>query len=68
MAAHARLDRGTLRMAAIVASEDGRHVLRASAAAPAADAERLGRDLADTLLAKGAADITNLKPSTGARS
>ena len=68
MAAHARLDRGTLRMAAIVASEDGRHVLRANAAAPAADAERLGRDLADTLLAKGAADITNLKPSTGARS
>jgi hydroxymethylbilane synthase len=68
MAAHARLDGRTLRMRAVVASEDGRHVLRAHAAAPAADAERLGGGLADTLLAQGAADITALKPESGVRS
>jgi hydroxymethylbilane synthase len=62
MAAHARLDGRTLRMRAVVASEDGRHVLRANAAAPAADAERLGRGLAETLLAQGATDIAALKP------
>jgi hydroxymethylbilane synthase len=68
MAAHARLDGRTLRMHAIVAGEDGRQVLRASATAPAAEAERLGRDLADTLLARGAADIAALKPESGVRS
>ncbi|HEX9818963.1 MAG TPA: hydroxymethylbilane synthase [Methylomirabilota bacterium] len=62
MAAHARLDGGRLRMSAVVASEDGRQVLRATATAPAADAERLGRDLAETLLARGAASVTALKP------
>jgi hydroxymethylbilane synthase len=67
MAAHARLEGRTLRMSAVVASEDGRQVLRATAGAPAAEAERLGRDLADTLLAQGAADITALKPESGVR-
>jgi hydroxymethylbilane synthase len=62
MAAHARLDDGTLRMAAVVASEDGRRVLRANAEGPVAEAERLGRDLADTLLDRGAARITALHP------
>ena len=62
MAAHARLDGGTLSMVAVVASEDGRRVLRASATAAAADAERLGLGLADTLLVRGAADITALEP------
>jgi hydroxymethylbilane synthase len=68
MAAHARVDGGTLRMSAVVASEDGRRVLRASAAAPATDAVRLGRELADTLLDRGAADITALDPKSGVRS
>jgi len=68
MAAHARLDRGAVRMTAIVASEDGRQVLRSSATAPAADAEKLGRDLADELLARGAADITALQPKSDLRS
>ncbi len=62
MAAHARLDGSTLRMVAVVASEDGRQVLRASATAPAADAGDLGRGLADTLLARGAAGIAPLSP------
>lgn len=68
MAAHARLDGATLRLTAVVASEDGRQVLRSSAAAPAADAVRLGRGLADALLAQGAAAITALKPEPGVRS
>ena len=68
MAAHARLDGRTLRMSAVVASEDGRQVLRANATAPAADAERLGLGLAETLLAQGAADITALNPEPGIRS
>ncbi len=62
MAAHARLDGTTVRMTAIVAGEDGRRVLRAAAAAPAVEAARLGRELADTLLARGAADIAPLSP------
>lgn len=62
IAAHARLAGSTLSMVAVVASEDGRQVLRASATAAAADAERLGRGLADTLLARGAAGITALEP------
>jgi hydroxymethylbilane synthase len=62
MAAHARLVGGTLHMAAVVTSEDGRRVLRANATAAAADAERLGRGLADTLLARGAAAIAPLSP------
>jgi hydroxymethylbilane synthase len=62
MAGHARLDGDTLRMSAVVASEDGRRVLRASGAAPASEAGRLGHELAETLLARGAADITPLTP------
>ena len=62
VAAHARLDGGTLRMTAIVADDDGRRILRSSASAPAADAESLGRRLAEELLAKGAASITELHP------
>jgi hydroxymethylbilane synthase len=67
MAAHARLDGDTLRMSAVVASEDGRRVLRASGAAPTREAGRLGGDLADALLAQGAADITPLTPLGTAR-
>jgi hydroxymethylbilane synthase len=62
VAAHARLDGSTLRMTAIVVNEDGRCILRSSATAPAAEAESLGRGLADELLAKGAASIIALNP------
>jgi len=62
VAAHARLDGATLRMIAIVISEDGRRMLRSSATGPAADAESLGRGLAQELLSKGAADIAELHP------
>jgi hydroxymethylbilane synthase len=67
MAAHARVDGATVRMAAVVASDDGRRLLRESAAAPAADAARLGREVAETLLRRGAADITALHPIGTAR-
>jgi porphobilinogen deaminase len=50
-------------MTAIVVSEDGRRILRSSAAAAAADAESLGRRLAEELLSKGAAGIADLKPA-----
>jgi hydroxymethylbilane synthase len=62
MAAYARLDGDTVRLTAVVASDDGRRVLRASAAGPAAVAARLGRELAEALLDRGAADVTALHP------
>jgi hydroxymethylbilane synthase len=62
VAAHARLEGGEVGMSAIIASEDGRRLLRARATAPAVGAETLGRTLADTLLARGAAGITPLSP------
>jgi hydroxymethylbilane synthase len=68
MAAHARLEGATLRMVAVVAGEDGRRVLRAAADAPAAEAERLGLELADRLLAQGAAELVALNPQPGVRS
>ena len=45
----------------LVASEDGTHVLRGGDAAPAAEAEALGRRLADALLARGAASVAALR-------
>jgi hydroxymethylbilane synthase len=65
MAAHARLDGGVVRLSAVVASEDGRQVLRASATASPADAVRLGREVADMLLARGAAAVAALEPRRG---
>ena len=62
MAAHARLDGATLRMDAVVASEDGRRVLRAAVTGAAETAAALGRRLADDLFARGAADVTALNP------
>ena len=62
VAAHAVQDGTTLKMIALVASEDGRKVLRASAAGVAEDPERLGRQLADSLLDQGAASVAPLQP------
>jgi len=64
MAAHAVLDGATrLRMTAVVASEDGRKVLRAEAAGGVDEAETIGRGLAESLLAQGAAEVAGLDPS-----
>jgi len=46
-----------LLMHAAVLSPDGTRVLRAHGSAPAADARRLGRDLAAELLRRGASDL-----------
>lgn len=62
MAAHARLDGDSVRITGVVAGDDGRRVLRASAAGPIAEAARLGRELAETLLERGAAEVTALHP------
>ena len=48
-----------LLMRAAVLSSDGARVLRAHGSAPAADARRLGRDLAAELLRRGAADLAS---------
>jgi hydroxymethylbilane synthase len=62
MAAHACHADGRLSMDAIVASEDGREVLREHAEAASTEAEALGRRLAEALLARGAASVVALRP------
>jgi porphobilinogen deaminase len=49
-------------MRAVVASEDGRRVLRAEVAGVPDDAEELGHGLADALLDQGAASVAGLDP------
>ena len=50
---------GELLMHAVVLSADGTRALRARSNAPAADARRLGADLAADLLRRGAADLVS---------
>jgi hydroxymethylbilane synthase len=50
-------------MRAAVLSADGTQAVRAQASAPAAEAERLGRELAAELLRRGAADVASLPHS-----
>jgi hydroxymethylbilane synthase len=61
MAAHAVLDGSSVRMTAFVASEDGRQVLRGAASGTPQESEALGRRLAETLLARGAAAVAALR-------
>ena len=67
MAGHATLvglaERPRLLMIAMVASEDGRQVLRAEAGGAPDDAEAIGRGLAEELLERGAESLTALQPS-----
>jgi hydroxymethylbilane synthase len=71
MAAHAVLEgageRARLRMTAVVASEDGRRILRADAAGARGDAEQLGRGLAELLLERGAEAVAALDPARWSR-
>jgi len=57
---------GQLLMHAVVLSADGSRALRAHGSAPAADARRLGHDLAVELLRRGAADLVSspMSPTT----
>ncbi len=76
MAAHAVLTRAgdgngsagpgrALELRALVASEDGRHVLRGEASGTAGQAEALGRGLAESMLDQGAASVAALDPGKG---
>jgi hydroxymethylbilane synthase len=62
VAAYAFQAGADIKMTALVASEDGRKVLRASAAEGTEGAERLGRRLAASLLDQGASSIAPLQP------
>jgi hydroxymethylbilane synthase len=53
IACHGRLVRGTLHVAGLVASVDGREVFRRTVQGPPADARALGTRLADAVLAAG---------------
>ena len=55
--ANAAVENGRLRMIAIVASPDGASLVRGAAEGPAADAQRIGRELGEDLLRRGAQAI-----------
>ncbi len=57
IACYATLNNGELWLRGLVGSEDGQRIIRAEARAPQADAETLGVQVAEDLLAQGAADI-----------
>jgi hydroxymethylbilane synthase len=57
LAAYAEIQDGTVWLRALVASPDGRTVIRHDARAPVAEAEQLGLSVADALMRDGAADI-----------
>jgi hydroxymethylbilane synthase len=63
MGAHARLEGRTLRVTGVVASEDGRRVLRDTRSGDVDGAHALGLALADALLARGAASVAALRPA-----
>ena len=52
--AHATMRDGTIALTAIVASPDGRELIRGAGEGPAAEAERIGRELGEELLRRGA--------------
>jgi hydroxymethylbilane synthase len=64
VAAHAMIEGGgtTIRMDAVVASDDGRRVLRDGASGVVEEAEDVGLWLAESILAQGAATVTTLEP------
>jgi hydroxymethylbilane synthase len=55
--AHATVDGDTIHLLGVVASPDGAEIIRAECQGSVAEAERLGRTLGETLLAKGARAI-----------
>lgn len=55
--AHAALADNQLSLTGLIASVDGQTLLKESFSAPAADAERLGRELAEELLGRGGKQI-----------
>lgn len=57
IAGYATLDGDTLQMRGLVGRPDGTEIVRGQISGPAADAERLGTELADDLLRQGAKEI-----------
>jgi hydroxymethylbilane synthase len=57
IAGHATVKDGKVVLRALVASLDGRAVIRGERSGPAADARRMGEALAEDLLSRGAAEI-----------
>lgn len=57
IAGYAWVEESRLQMLGLVASPDGKHLFRGEAHAPLEDAERLGKHLAEKLLAGGAREI-----------
>jgi hydroxymethylbilane synthase len=55
--AHAKVERPRLRLVAIVASPDGAALVRGESEGPAGEAERIGRELGEDLLNRGARRI-----------
>jgi hydroxymethylbilane synthase len=62
IAAHAVLEGGDLKMNGLVASEDGRKVLRASGQGTPGEPQQLGRYLAHVLIEQGATSVASLRP------
>ncbi|HEY8368536.1 MAG TPA: hydroxymethylbilane synthase [Thermodesulfobacteriota bacterium] len=62
LAAHAVLEGGRLRLRALIASPDGRRVVRHEAVGAASAPEALGREVAAALLEKGADIVRGLRP------
>ncbi|HEX9400765.1 MAG TPA: hydroxymethylbilane synthase [Anaeromyxobacter sp.] len=57
IAGHARVEGANVFLRALVASLDGKRVIRAERSAPLADARAMGEALAEDLLSRGAGDI-----------
>lgn len=57
LAAHARVEAGTVNLAAVILSPDGRRVVRGTRRGAVAEAEQVGVQLAEELLDAGGADI-----------
>ena len=63
MAAHASLTNGRVVVHGLVASEDGREILRERGEGVAGDTAAVGRRVAEALLARGAARVAALRPA-----
>jgi hydroxymethylbilane synthase len=57
LAGHATVEGGTVRLRGLVASLDGSRIVRGERSGPAAEAARVGLELAEDLLARGAGEI-----------
>lgn len=57
LAAYAQVSEGEMSLQALVAEPDGSRILRARVSGPAAEAERLGHEVAQDLLSQGAGKI-----------